>query len=301
MKNKLIITLFASILTTMGLKAQNLPEKFEENGKYGLRINGKIVVPAIYDNVSTLFLVIAKKSNGFDLYNNNLILLDQNIKAYQYFIPMDIFQIITKKNEIKTFNYKGQQIDASKLKIESQKDLFIKNDRAWENYTITDNVVKYYRREYFGKEKYPRMIDYEIIKNGKDARFVNNEKSLQISSFYNHNSIDDFEEIPYPAYTEETLYTPLKHTYIILKVNKKYGVWDFEKRKEIITFQYKRIIPYQNYLSLEKDGLSTFYPNIGIEPKYKKLEPYTGAFARFETPDGKKGWVDRKGKEYFDE
>ncbi|UWX59664.1 hypothetical protein N0B40_14735 [Chryseobacterium oranimense] len=301
MKNKLIITLFASILTAMGLKAQNLPEKFEENSKYGLRINGKNVVPAIYDDVSTDFLVIAKKGNGFDLYNNKLILLDQNIKAYEYFIPMDIFQIITKKNEIKTFNNKGQQIDTSKLKIESQKDLFIKNDRALENYTITNNGVKYERKEYFGKENYPREFNYKIIKNGKDARFVNNKKSLEISSFYNPNITDYFEKTSSPDYTEETLYTPLKHTYIILKINEKYGVWDFKEQKEIITFQYKRIIPYQNYLSLEKDELSTFYPNIGIEPKYKKLEPYTGAFARFETPDGKKGWVDRRGKEYFDQ
>ena len=51
---------------------QNLPEKFEENRKYGLRINGKNVVPAIYDDVSTDFLVIAKKGSEFDLYNNNL-------------------------------------------------------------------------------------------------------------------------------------------------------------------------------------------------------------------------------------
>lgn len=117
MKNKLIITLFATISTTICFKAQNLPEKFEENSKYGVRIDGKNLIPAIYDDVSTDFLVIAKKGNKFDLYNNDLTLLDQNIKAYEYFIPMDIFQIITKNNKIKTFNNKGQQIDVSKLKI----------------------------------------------------------------------------------------------------------------------------------------------------------------------------------------
>lgn len=301
MKNKLIITLFATISTTICFKAQNLPEKFEENSKYGVRIDGKNVVPAIYDDVSTDFLVIAKKGNKFDLYNNDLTLLDQNIKAYEYFIPMDIFQIITKNNKIKTFNNKGQQIDVSKLKIGSQKDLFVKSDRALENYTITNNGVTYTRKEYFGKENYPREFNYKIIKDGKDTRFVNNEKNLMILSFYNSHISDYFEKTSSPDYTEETLYKPLKHTYIILKLNGKYGVWDFKEQKEIIPFHYKKIIPYQNYLYLEKDGLSTFYPNIGTDPRYKKLGPYLGAFARFETPDGKIGWVDRKGKEYFDQ
>ena len=107
------------------LKLKIFQKKFEENSKYGVRIDGKNLVPAIYDDVSTdFFLVIAKRVIKFDLYNNDLTLLDQNIKAYEYFIPMDIFQIITKNNKIKTFNNKGQQIDVSKLKIGSQKDLF---------------------------------------------------------------------------------------------------------------------------------------------------------------------------------
>jgi len=301
MKNKLRITLFSTIFTIMGFHAQNIPEKFEENNKYGIRINGKNVLPAIYDYISTDFLVITKKGSEFDLYNNNLTLLDQNIKAYEYFIPMDIFQIITKKNEIKTFNNKGKQIDISKLKIESQKDLFFKNDRAVENYTITNNSVKYEHKEYFGKENYPREFYYKIIKGGKDARFVNNKKNLEILSFYNPHITDYFEKTSSPDYSEETLYKPLKHTYITFKLDGKYGVWDFKEQKEIIPFHYKRIVPYQNYLYLEKDGLFTFYPNIGTAPKYKKLEPYIGAFARFETPDDKKGWVDRKGKEYFDQ
>lgn len=88
---------------------------------------------------------------------------------------------------------------------------------------------------------------------------------------------------------------------MILKEDKKYGVWSLLEEKYILSLEFDKIQNFTSYLSLEKNGLSTFYPNIGTEPKYQKLEPYIEYFARFETPNGKKGWVDRKGKEYFDQ
>lgn len=301
MKNRLRISLFVIIFTILNFPAQNFPQTFEEHNKYGVRLNGTNIIPAIYDNISTDFLVVTKKGNEFDLYDNNLVLLDHNIKTHEYFVPMNIFQIITRRNEIKTYNYKGQKVDISQLNLESQKNLFIKNDKTLEHYIITNTGIMYERKEYFGKENYPRRVSYKLIKNGKDAKFLNNGKSLEILSFYNPNIEDYFEKTSAPDYNEETLFKPLKHTYIVVKVGGKYGVWDFKEEKTVIPFDYKTVIPHQNYLYLEKDGMCTFYPNIGTEPKYKKLEPYIGAFARFETPDGKKGWVDRKGKEYFDQ
>ncbi|AZA47630.1 hypothetical protein EG346_05255 [Chryseobacterium carnipullorum] len=102
-------------------------------------------------------------------------------------------------------------------------------------------------------------------------------------------------------YSDDELYAPLKYSYVIAEVENKYGVWDFKDKKAILPFEYDKIISYQKYLLLEKNGLVTFYPNVGTEPKYKNLESYIGAFTRFETPDGRKGWIDRKGKEYFDQ
>ncbi len=57
---------------------------------------------------------------------------------------------------------------------------------------------------------------------------------------------------------------------------------------------------------LRKSGLLGYYlkkENRFIEPKYKSLQPYNltyGLLARFELPDGRKGYVDLKGNEYYD-
>jgi len=58
------------------------------------------------------------------------------------------------------------------------------------------------------------------------------------------------------------------------------------------------VLDQQNYL-IEKDGLFTYYPIIR-EIKYKKLGNFKGKYARFELPNGKKGWLATDGKEYLD-
>jgi len=50
----------------------------------------------------------------------------------------------------------------------------------------------------------------------------------------------------------------------------------------------------------KKDSLWGIYP-AQKQPKYKKLDKFVGYLARFETIEGKKGWVDYWGKEYYDE
>lgn len=58
------------------------------------------------------------------------------------------------------------------------------------------------------------------------------------------------------------------------------------------------VLDQKNYL-IEKSGLFTYYP-IMKEIKYKKLDDFKGNFARFELPNGQKGWLSFSGKEYLD-
>ncbi|MDI1257205.1 MAG: hypothetical protein PSV16_14015 [Flavobacterium sp.] len=51
---------------------------------------------------------------------------------------------------------------------------------------------------------------------------------------------------------------------------------------------------------IAKNGLYTYFP-IVKEIKYKVLGKFKDDFARFELPNGKKGWLDLDGKEYLDE
>lgn len=56
------------------------------------------------------------------------------------------------------------------------------------------------------------------------------------------------------------------------------------------------------FYKVEKNGLSTYYPLVK-EIKYKELGDfdYNNTFARFELPNGQKGWLSSDGKEYLDE
>lgn len=54
------------------------------------------------------------------------------------------------------------------------------------------------------------------------------------------------------------------------------------------------------FYKIKKDSLFTYYPLVK-DLKYSTLEDFKGKFARFELPNGKKGWLGIDGKEYLDE
>ncbi|MDI1317792.1 hypothetical protein [Flavobacterium sp.] len=56
------------------------------------------------------------------------------------------------------------------------------------------------------------------------------------------------------------------------------------------------------FYRIQKNGLSTYYPLVK-KIKYKTLGDfdYHNTFARFELPNGQKGWLSIDGKEYLDE
>ena len=58
------------------------------------------------------------------------------------------------------------------------------------------------------------------------------------------------------------------------------------------------VITNEIYL-IERGELFGYYP-LNKEVKYKILESFQGNFARFELPNGQKGWISKQGKEYLD-
>jgi len=74
----------------------------------------------------------------------------------------------------------------------------------------------------------------------------------------------------------------------------KYGIWGVNE-----TAIYDKITVEAGLLKLELNGLVGFY-TIHKEPKYKTLGSFDNYLARFELPNGKKGYIDTKGNEYFD-
>lgn len=275
---------------------QNFPEKFEDNSKFGVKYLGKIILPAVYNDIITYPLVVAIKGDERTIYDNKMSLLYKNseILTYVFLDEYEKIQILTKDRRLVSYDEHGLISDTLKLNPNESIDNKSKQfESTYDKYSIKKGKIHKEGSDSSFLEKF----DYKSF--GENAKFLNNKKEMEIESIYSKGTKRD--TLAQAIFDEEIYFKPLKINYIVSKIKGKYGVWDFINEKIILPFNYQKIVPFHNYLLIEKNGLVTFYPNIGTEPKYKKLEPYIGHFARFETPDGKKGWVDRKGKEYFDE
>ncbi len=80
---------------------------------------------------------------------------------------------------------------------------------------------------------------------------------------------------------------------IIFKKDGKYGI--LGKHSDAI---YDKIERKGDLLLMEKDGLVGYW-EVQKEPIYTKIGNYIYHLAKFEAPDGRKGFVDLEGKEYM--
>ncbi|WP_430411616.1 hypothetical protein [Kordia sp.] len=112
-----------------------------------------------------------------------------------------------------------------------------------------------------------------ISKNGiKDIYFLKNRKKEIISDHY---------------------------SYIIAEVNNgKYNLLDIRNPKSNLLTSMDEIKRVGSYICFRKDNLYGYY-GIHKKGRFKKLEAFQGFFAKFELPNGQKGWLDRNGKEYL--
>lgn len=297
---KTIFSFYLFLSFSIFCYGQNFPEKFEDNAKFGIKYHEKIMLSAVYDEIITYPLIIAVKEKERTIYDNKMSLLHNNsdILTYVYLDEHEKLQVLTKNGKLFSYNDNGLITDILKLNpnetIDNKDNSFV---NGCNRYFIKNKKIHLENL----KNGY-LYYDIEYKKHGKRVKFLNNMKKMEIEYLYSYNKNQQQDSIVDDiAFDEEIYFEPLKTNYIVSKMKGKYGVWDFVNQKIILSYDYEKIIPYHNYLMIKKNKLYTFYPNIGTKPKYKKLEPYIWYFARFETIDDKKGWVDRKGKEYFDE
>ena len=282
----IILIGFCSFIT-----AQKFPEKFEQNGKFGIKYQGKIVLSAIYDEIYTSPVMVAKKGNERTIFDDKMRILFNNseIKLLRYLDDFTKMQIITDKNELFSFDEDG--IITNQLRINPNETIQEKQSECCyiysHEYSISKNKIL--------QEQRWSPFTFDYAKYGKKIRFLNNKKKLEIEYLVSKRDSIDI------VFDENIYFKPLDEYYIVSKVNGKYGVYDFRNEQIIIPYEYEKIIPYRNHLIIKQNDLFTFYPNKNLKPKYKKLKSFVGNFARFKLQDGKKGWVDRKGNEYFDE
>ena len=293
-----IIFSFIIFLSFSVYYCQNVPEIFEEDSKFGIKYQGKMILPAVYDRITTYPLIIATKGKERTIYDYKMAVLFNNadIIRYVFLDDSEMLQILTRDHKL--FSYDEDGLITDPLQLDPNETISNKSSH-FEN-RIDEYLIKGKNIQAVNDAGY-RYYNYDYKKYGKKAKFLNNKEKMEIENLYKRGGQGSRDTLLHIVFTEEVYFEPLKVNYIVSKVKGKYGVWDFINEKIVLPYDYQKITPFHNYLLIKRKNLFTFYPNIGTEPKYKKLEPYIGYFARFETVDGKKGWVDRKGKEYFDE
>jgi len=257
-----------------------------DSKKYNLSIDGKSIAIEKYDSLQVEGnFITGKIGTSWDVYNLTGKMIKSSLKSY-YPYSSNTLQIIDSFNKMYFIDESGRAITPKKrIHAPLRPNDELGNSTYVSYIIINDHLIKEVSKYDKVDTTYSLKFDKIPPQKAIFEKFVNNKKEISFERGW---------------YTGD-IWGKLDPDFVLLKENKKYGVWSLLEEKYIISLEFDKIQNFTSYLSLEKNGLSTFYPNIGTEPKYQKLEPYIEYFARFETPDGKKGWVDRKGKEYFDQ
>ncbi|MBC8755458.1 hypothetical protein H2O64_12345 [Kordia sp. YSTF-M3] len=89
------------------------------------------------------------------------------------------------------------------------------------------------------------------------------------------------------------------YAYVITELtNGTLNLFDLRKPNTNLLEHVDEITQVGNCIRFKKDNLYGYY---GMHTKvhFKKLDQFQGFYARFELPNGKRGWLDRNGKEYL--
>lgn len=304
---KLFIIIFLNLIQVCF--SQNLKiEFFQKQKKFGLVKDSKILVIPKYDSIRLKKAANSMLNNHYEAYyNRHIDIFDvngkkiiSNILAIESLLNFssENIQVIDSLNQTYFIDSLGQKLDINNFKS------FFTHPELLDNKLNYDAIVTY---KIVLSNKINVESFYYNLNNYKNAKpeyqnILSPKNSVFIKFIYNNDISISFpkERKTTNSYKDHEYNNPFSQYQIIIKKNNKFGVWNLKTKKMDIPLAYDEINVYEKNLILKADNLYTSFPNIGKKTKYKKLEPYIEYFARFETSDGKKGWVDRKGKEYFD-
>lgn len=310
MKKLFILSLI--LIIQLSFSQDSKIEIFKKQGKFGLVKNSKVFIPAQYDSIKfeknslSLFNNYYKvyRKQYFDILSSNGNKLIANIKALSIMpnFSFENIQVIDSLNQTYFITSTGQKLPSDKIKSTFEAPELIDKEQNYDavtSYIISSpNNIK--SQTFFYNYSNPNSnkkgkTEYKEISSPQNSiftKFIYND-SLTISFYKESEGKNIYKDHPYNA--------AFSQYQVIVKKNNKFGVWNLSTHQFDLPIIYDEIQVFNQNLILKQNNLYTSFPNIGKKVKYKRLDPYIEYFARFETPDNKKGWVDRKGKEYFDQ
>ncbi|KFF09036.1 hypothetical protein [Chryseobacterium luteum] len=291
-------TLLFFLLITNFLLAQNSKIEFlSSEKKYGVSKDKKLIIPAKYDSITIKDnFYIGYLRNHCDLYDKSGNQLYHDLHTVQF---LDNFffnnvQIIDLSGNTYFIDSVGNKLNPDEIKSNFTRTPLLDEELSY-------NAVETY------EIKSPFQISFSLLdtkkiknKDIESHKIISPENSNFIKFLLTNDTSISFPK-DYKCYLIAYMSCIFNQYQVLVEKNKKFGIWNLKTKKFELPAHYEDIQVFDQNLILKRNDLYTFFPNIGKKTKYKKLEPYIEYFARFETPDGKKGWVDRKGIEYFDQ
>ena len=281
---------------------------FDENYKIDTLKNKQVIIknlfnkrilPATFDSIqfNNYFVIVFKKQKTI-IYNYLLQKLKlPNLKTARLDKYLKYVQII-QNNELKKINVFGTKFKKGDVPFLSES-----NDNMPNSNEI---MIKTYNKD----EQFYLYSDYLLPL----LRYIELQSLETSYKIYHTENVIDIEynrefftkiNFRYGNKNPFLIYTKLK--------NGKYNLNTIEyllsESPNIKIEQENANLPkdldkitksYSNSYLIEKDGLFTYYPLVK-RIKYKSIGQFQELFARFELPNGQKGWLCIDGKEYLDE
>lgn len=243
--------------------------------------------------------IFGKKGKEMFVFNEYLeSLVPKNTKAVYSYYHDDSYQLLVN-NSIKYLKPDGKVTDSigpsqsvvcgtvmiyDRELIETSDSISLKGkDDGW----LVARETLEYTVPLFPQGLYDRIA---FINNEKQQRFDGNDLTTK-----NYNLLD-------LLIVEKSNKKGLVRFSLNKHENNQVGHTINPKTETALPLEYDEIQTFGFYhpALIKKNGLVGYF-ELNERAKYKSIERFQGNFARFTLPNGSKGWLDLKGKEYFDE
>jgi hypothetical protein len=259
----------------------------------------QIAINKEFDSIAyTSNFIVGYKNKKIDIYNYTFEKLKlKNVKAISFNEFYPNLQII-QDSKLRNINLIGNDFKVDDISV------FPSFNHFFPSNTVLINVTKENLDFYIQSDIFYSLPNNQSFEN--KFKIINSEKYKSIEFLNEETFITLYSEImSYSIKYPLVIYTELKNgkfnlntiDYLITEnPSNKIQVENDNLPKDLD----KIIAVTQGVYKIQKDELITYYP-IQKEIKYKKIEDFQENFARFELPNGKKGWLSKDGKEYLDE
>ncbi len=266
----------------------------------------EIVISKQYDSISLKYFIIGYRGKQIDLYDYKFKKFNlKNIKVINESKAKPWAEII-QNNELKRINVFGEVASSEDNYIApviyegpGTSSFFIRIDKK-------ENNIFYLNDEYDSTIDKIKLINTENI----DSIFFNYNQPISVieprGSGSLFNDISPIEGIiVYYKNIDKTYGINYLDNFIVKEDfkyyfennsrSKKYDLNKFQNLDKIFKIETK-----MNLYIFKRNNLYMLFP-INENFRYSFLGDFRSNFARFELPNGQKGWLDLNGKEYFDD